>query len=148
MLCEKQLELITQIIHRQARFRIFAVLLGSPEFRDRAREDLAEIMREYSELAERAAAILPTDLWVEIKNLNGAMSDLLGTYDQKKTVDKKSAERIAGMDAKVALMSRVVLGVDALTDESLGIFSSTKGLERVAAIESDHYLQLARDKDA
>jgi hypothetical protein len=148
LLYAKQIELITQMIHKQARFRVYATILssGDPGFKDIARDDIGDCFKEYSETTEKAAALLPTELWVEIKRLETLMSELIDNYDKSAIINEESLLKLAGMDAKVALVSRVVLGVDELTEESLKLFSSTKGFERVAKIEPEYFEHLAKKK--
>ena len=50
------------------------------------------------------------------------------------------------MDTKVALASRVVLGIDELSEESLELFSSVKGFERVVKIEPEYFERLGKEK--
>lgn len=149
LLYAKQLELISQIIHKQARFRIFATILSgdNPQFVLRAREDIGKCMKDYSELTETAAAILPTDLWVAIRQLDDFMLELLVAYDENETVDKRTMLKLSGMDTKVALISRTVLGVDNLTDESLVLFSTAKDFKRVTRMEAALFERLVRNDD-
>lgn len=137
LLYSKQIELITQIIHRQGRFRVFATLLvgDDPTFKDRARDDIGGCVKDYSELKEKASAILPTDLWVEISQLSSYMTELAVNFDENGKLDEKDMVKLSAMDAKVALVSRALLGVDELSDESLKLFSSMKNFERLAKIE-------------
>jgi hypothetical protein len=147
LLYSKQVDLISKIIQKQARYRVYATVLSDDKtttFHERALEDIGECVKEYSELTERAAAILPTDLWVEIKRLSTAMTDLLGDYDEVSKIDQDKLITIMAIDAKVALLSRAVLGVDELTDESLRLFSSTKSFERLATLESKELEERAR----
>ena len=148
LLYAKQIELITQIVHKQARFRVYATILSGDDsrFKDIARDDIGNCNMEYSELTEKAAALLPTELWVEIKRLSRLMTELIVNYDKNAILDNNSLSKLAGMDTKVALVSRVVLGVDELTEESLKLFSSTKDFEKVAKIKSEYFERLAKKK--
>lgn len=114
LLYAKQIELITQIVHKQARFRIYATILSGDDatFKDIARDDIGNCVKEYSEMTEKASALLPTELWVEIKRLNSLMTELITNYDENAILDENSLSKLAGMDVKVALVSRVVLGID------------------------------------
>jgi hypothetical protein len=149
LLYSKQVELISKIIHKQARYRVYATVLSGDEtaaFHERALEDIGECVKEYSELTEQGAAILPTDLWVAIKHLSSAMTDLVVDYDEVSKIDQDKLLAIIAMDAKVALLSRAVLGVDELTDESLRLFSTRKGLESLTNIELRELEERARQK--
>ncbi len=97
-------------------------------------------------MTEKASALLPTELWVEIKRLSSLMTELITNYDENAILDENSLSKLAGMDAKVALVSRVVLGIDELIEESLKLFSSTKDFERVAKIEPAYFERLAKKK--
>lgn len=149
LLYSKQIELITQIIHKQGRFRIFATLLvgDDPTYKDQAREDIRVCVKDYSELTEKVAAILPTDLWVEIKQLSSYMTELVVNYDENGKLDEKDMVKLSGMDAKVALVSRALLGVDELSNESLKLFSSAQNFERLAIIEAKELTVLAERKN-
>jgi len=147
LLYSKQVELISKIIHKQARYRVYATVLSddvTAAFHERAREDIGERVKEYSELTEQAAAILPTDLWIEIKRLSTAMTDLVVDYDEVSKIDKDKLIAIMAIAAKVALLSRAVLGVDELSDESLKLFSKRKGFESATNIELSELEDLAR----
>ncbi len=147
LLYSKQVELISKIIHKQARYRVYATVLSGSEtavFHERARADIRECVKEYSELTEQAAAILPTDLWVEINRLSTSMTDLTVDYDATSKIDKDKLIEIVAIDAKVALLSRAVLGVDELTDESLRLFSKRKEFESLTNLELKELEERAR----
>ena len=148
LLYAKQIEVITQIIHKQARFRVYAVILSGEDstFKDVARDDIGNCTKEYSELTEKASALLPTDLWVEVKQLSNFITKVIANYDEKATIDEDSLSKLAGMDTKVAMVSRIILGIDELTEESLKLFSSAENLEKVAKIEFDYFERLAKKK--
>lgn len=139
LLYSKQIELITQIIGKQSRFRVFASLLvgDDPTYKDRARVDIGNCVKNYSELTEKAAAILPTELWIDIKRLSNYMTELVVIYDENRKLDKEHTAKLSAMDAKVALISRAVLGVDELTQESLELFSSGKNYEGLVKIGAE-----------
>ena len=132
LLYEKQIDLITEIIHKQSGFRIYATILSGkdPTFKERARNDIGDCTKDHSVLTEKAAILLPTDLWIAIKQLHNLMTEVLAQYDEKATLDENSLLKLAGMDTKVVLISRTVLGIDELTEESLKLFSSTKDFEK------------------
>jgi len=149
LLYSKQVELISKIIHKQARYRVYATVLSdaaTAAFHERALEDIGECVKEYSELTEQAAAILPTDLWIEIKRLSTAMTDLTVDYDEVSKIDEDKLIAIMAIDAKVALLSRAVLGVDELSDESLKLFSSPKSVDRLASLELEDLEDRARKR--
>jgi hypothetical protein len=148
-LYSRQVELISKIIHKQARYRVYSTVLSDAEtaaFHKRALEDIGDCVKEYSELTDQAAAILPTDLWIETKRLSNAMTAQLVNYDKTSKIDHDEMIAIIAIETKVALLSRAVLGVDELTDESLRLFSSSKGFENLTKIELNELEQLARER--
>lgn len=136
-LFSKQVELLSRIVHKQSRFRVYATILHGNDdtHKERAREDIAECFREFSELQEEAAAVLPTEVWVEIKKLCDDMSNILGKYDEKGGIEGANFKNLVARMTKVALVTRVVLGIDELTGESLSLFTASKDYERIANME-------------
>jgi len=140
LLYQKQLDLITQIIHKQERFRIYATILfgEDPEFKARAEEDIRICMKEYSELIEQATTLLPINLLAEIKILHNYMIKNLIAYDEKTKIENDFFSKLVEIETKVSVISRVVLGVDKLTKESLKLFSSTKLYDTALKMEFDN----------
>lgn len=132
----KQLDLIVSILQKQGRFRTFATILldANYPFLEQAREDIGECVMDYSKLTEEATAILPTDLWIEIRKLNSWMTDFLVSYDAEQPLAELRDYIV--IDAKVALIARALLGVDELSHESINLFSSQKRFERLSKISS------------
>lgn len=143
-LFSNQLELVIKIIHKQSRIRNFAIILSDNDdtFKKQARDDIGECIREFSEFQERAAAILPTELWIEIKYLNDEMTQMLADYDGSKSVTKDHLRELAARETKVALLSRAVIGTDELTEQSMKLFSEKNSLKRLANIEIDYFRKL------
>ncbi len=133
----KQVELLPRIVHKQSRFRVYAAILHGNDdtHKERAREDIAECFREFSELEEEAAAVLPTKVWAEIKKLSEDMSNVLIKYDEKGEIEEANFKNLVDRMTKVALVARVVLGIDELTDESLSLFAASKDYERIVNME-------------
>lgn len=149
-LFNQQLELIKKIIHKQERIRIyFTILSGSDDtFEEAARSDLGECVRDFSELQEEGAAILPTELWIEVKQLNNHVTHMLVLYDEGKGVSAENTVELVSRATKVALLSRVVLGIDELTEESLKLFSSKKSMDRIANLEIEHFKAMHDENNA
>jgi hypothetical protein len=149
-LFNKQLELITKIIHKQGRIRVFfTILSGSDDtYKELARDDIGECVKKFSELQEEGAAILPTELWVEVKQLNSQITGMLVEYDEGRGISENSMGDLVARETKVALLSRVVLGIDELTEESLKLFSSKMDIERIANIEVEHLKAMQEKADA
>lgn len=149
-LFNQQLDLVKKVVFKQARVRIYFTVLsdkGGP-FEDQAREDVGESIRDFSELQEEGAAIFPVELWIEVKQLNDVMTSILAAYDDGEGITKSEIEVFSAHAVKVALLSRAVLGIDELTNESLKLFSSEKSFKRVANLEVDHFKKLYRQKNS
>jgi hypothetical protein len=88
-LFKKQLDLISRIIKKQERIRIFTTILveGEDMFKNRARDDLQECVHEFSEMQYEGSAILPVELWLEVKRLNDYVLNLLVSYDHSNELD-------------------------------------------------------------
>lgn len=82
---------------------------------------------------------MPTELWVEVKQLNDQMAQMLVDYDEGKGLTEDSLRKLSAREAKVALLSRVVIGADELTEQSIKLFSNKKGFERLADMEIDYF---------
>ena len=143
-LFNRQLDLIARTIHKQGRFRIFATILAGEDetYKDQARKDIGDCTRDFSEIQEEGAAILPIKLWVEVKNLNDHMTGILVSYDEGSGISDDSFKILVAMMAKIALLSRAVIGADQLTEESLSIFSSKKEYENLVKIEIEHFRKI------
>lgn len=74
------------------------------------------------------------------------MTDLAVDDDEVSKIDQDKLIAIMAIEAKVALLSRAVLGVDELSDESLRLFSKRKRFESVTNIELSELEELARQK--
>jgi hypothetical protein len=149
LLYSKQIEMICKILSRQDRFRVFATILASDDklFHEEARNNIGNCLKEHSELIEEGEAIIPTDLWIEINKANSEMAGILSEYDNKNEIGNISIENFAAINTKVALISRLMLGVDELTDESLSLFSNKKEFEKVANIEALVFKKFAKLKN-
>ncbi len=148
-LFDNQLELITKIVHKQGRIRVFATILSSSDdrFKEQARDDIGKCLKEFSELQEEAAAILPTELWIEVKQLNDGMVQMLADYDEGKSVTEDCLRELIARETKVALLSRAVIGTDELTEQSMKLFSKKGDLERLSDIEIDYFRKMNDRED-
>lgn len=122
----QQLELVRKLVYKQGRVRVFFTLLAEKDgpFQEQARDDAGESIRDFSELQEEGAAILPVELWIEVKRLNDVMADILVSYDGGEGLAEDSMETLVAHSTKVGLLSRVLLGIDELTTESLKLYST------------------------
>jgi len=149
-LFKKQIDLISRIIHKQGRIRVYFTIMGAEDatFKEKARDDIGECVRDFSEMQDEAAGILPTELWVEIKRLNDQVVNLLVSYDHSTKIDPSGLTTLSAMMAKVALISRAVIGADELTEENLSLFSSTKHYINLANIEVEHFERISKKLNA
>jgi hypothetical protein len=149
LLYGRQLDLLIKIVHKQSRFKIFATLLmpGGIDYSEQAREDIGQILKEYSMLTEEAAAIIPTELWISIRECSSRMNDLVEKYDEGLLRSPDDMVAFTGIDTKVALMTRSFIGADKLSDESVKLFSTKKDLKRVTEMDVSEFENLAREKN-
>jgi len=140
-LFNKQVELVTKIIHKKERFRIYATILaGSDEsLKELARGDIGLCVRDFSELEEEGSAVLPVELWVEIRQLSSQMVNILVQYDINNMITERDMREFVARCTKVALISRAVIGADELTEESIKLFSSKKDFEELAGLEVKYF---------
>lgn len=137
----QQLDLVKKIVFKQGRVRVYFTVLmdkGGP-FEEQAREDAGESVRDFSEFQEEGAAILPVELWVEVKQLNDVMTDILVSYDDAGEITRDHMKSLVAHATKVGLLSRAVLGIDELTTESLKLYTSEKSFKRLADLEVEHF---------
>jgi hypothetical protein len=74
--------------------------------------------------------------------------NLLVSYDQSTELDISSLTTLSAMAAKVALISRSVIGADELTGENLSLFSNKKHFENLAKIEVEHFEKISKEVKA
>lgn len=140
----KQVETSVEIVHLQSRIRVFATLLSSKEspYLKEARRDIGEHYRQFVEAQEKAAVLLPVELWVEVKGLSDEMSDAIGEFDSQGIIEQGRMKTLIARMAKVALLSRVVIGSDELTEPSIELFSSQTEYVRIADLEIAHFEEI------
>jgi hypothetical protein len=133
LLYAKQLDLIVKILNTAGRIRVFTtILLGQDvQFKIEAREDLRIALKRLSRLSDDAAALLPTELFAEVRRLTDLAVDIAVKIDASHPA--QLSEFDAQM-AKTALMARALLGVDELSDESIALFAKRNSLERLSKI--------------
>lgn len=143
-LFNKQIDIITRIMHQQSRFRVFATILAGEDdaYKEQVREDIGTCTKDFSEIQEESAAILPTELWVEVKKLNDLMTKSLVSYDEGTGISEDSFKTLVALMAKIALLARAVIGADELTEESLSLFSSKQEYRNLADIEIDYFIKM------
>jgi hypothetical protein len=140
-LFNKQLELVIKIMQKKEQFRIFATILtGSDEsYKILAREDIGLCVKNFSDLEEEGSALLPVELWVEIRQLSAQMIAILVEYDNSNGITEGVMREFVSRCAKVALLCREVIGVDELTKESLKLLSQKKDYENLFSLEVKYF---------
>jgi len=143
----KQLNLIERIIRTQGRVRAFVTILAGKDnaYKEQAREDVVSCVKEFFSIQDEGAAILPTQLWVEVKKLNDYMASILVSYDEEENISENDFKTLVAMMAKVCLLSRLVIGADELTEESIKLFSSKKEYDKLANIEIEEFKKIQKN---
>ena len=63
----------------------YTILAGEEDiYKDQARDDIGDCTKDFSEIQEEGAAVLPVELWVDVKNINDQMTTILIEYDEVK----------------------------------------------------------------
>ena len=137
----KQIEMAIEVIHLQSRIRVFATILSSEEspFLEKARHDIGEYFRKFTEAEEKAAVIFPVELWVEIRILSDEISNAIDEFDSQGVSHKARMKTLIARITKVALLARTVIGSDELSEQAINLFSSRKAYARVADLKVTHF---------
>jgi len=134
LLYARQLDLILRILRVVGRARLCATILVSDDetFKEQARDDMRIAVSRLSHLTNDAAALLPTDLFAEVRKLSDIAVDVVSKIEES---EPTTSIRLEAQAAKTALMARALLGVDELSDESMKLISGKSPLLRLSAIE-------------
>ena len=118
--------------------RTYSIILADPsgKFSERARQDLGEAVPKLSRLTDTAAAILPTDVYIELNRLQTSVIGFLADCDEGQ-IDEAFPKTLGVRAVKVALLARSILGIDELSEESIKLFGSTKEVQRLASLTAD-----------
>jgi len=149
MLYKEQLKFIKDILSVLGKVRNYAIILVSDDetFKEEARADLGESTKEISELTEITAAILPTEIWVEVRKARELIIDFAVRYDAGDDLTIEELHPIVGSSAKIALMSRAALGVDELSEDTLKLFSSTKAFQRLVDLDNSYFESISKNNN-
>jgi hypothetical protein len=146
LLYSKQIDVALRFTQLIGKVRTLGPIVLDPttaQFREQAIDDLRVIVRELSELSDTAAALLPTELWVEVQQAKEVVVDFLVAYDEGGDVGWFPV-KLAGHSTKTALLARVYLGVDELSDESARLFTRKRRLKAVAALDPQELVESVR----
>jgi hypothetical protein len=92
--------------------------------------------------------MLPTELYIEVSSLSRVVADFLVEHDAGKDTSW-FPDDLAGHSAKTALLSRVFLGVDKLSDESAKLFGARDGISNVGKLApADIVRSVRKDNDS
>ncbi|RZI40508.1 hypothetical protein EGT07_22980 [Herbaspirillum sp. HC18] len=146
-LFQRQMELGEEIVHLQARMRIFSSLLATKGFErtEEARRDLGESYVQFSKTEERAAVIFPVHLWKEVRDVSNSIAEIMAEYDTTQDIKPTTMQSFIARSTKVALLVRELIGVDELTDQSLSLFSRKKSFDRLSNLEVDFFKKMHAD---
>lgn len=143
-LYSKQLGLAQSMFKIFGQIRIFAILLSpESEYRDRARSDMRSLVKSLSTMTDEAAVLFPTDVYVEVKRVGDAITSFVANCDAGK-YEKSALDQLASQEAKAALMVRILLGIDELSEESIRLFSKNDSLTKLANISPLDFLAIRR----
>jgi len=136
-LFSKQIDLISDINFKMCRFRVFASVLSEPNspFMEQAKQDLRTCFKEFCELEEKGAVLLPVELWINLKSTHDSMSEIVSESESNSCIKNDSLKKLIAVLTKTALISRSVTGADELTEQAIGIFSNNKSFKRVAELD-------------
>jgi len=148
-LFEKQLELMTDINFKMARFRVFAIVLSQKDsqFFDQASKDLRTCFKEFSELEAKGAVLLPVELWVNLGETHCCMSNLITDFEEKQLVEGDRLTTLIAAFTKTALISRSLTGADELSQQAIGLFSSRTRFKRVNDIDASVFESLVEQRN-
>lgn len=144
-LYREQVELTLRILRTSGRAKLFAAVLAdedSPHL-ERAREDLRRRIMELARLSDSAAAILPTELYVEVRRLANLFSEYSEAFDEKVDLTEFPG-KFAGHMGKTAILARTYLGVDQLSAESARLFTTKRKLKEIAATSPEEVTRIIK----
>lgn len=149
-LFSKQLDLITDINFKMSRFRVFAIVLSEEDspFFEQASQDLRKCYKEFCELEEQGAVLLPVELLTNLKSTQSCMNGIISELESKNIVTKDSLKALIAAFTKTALISRSVTGADELTQQAIGLFSSDKSFKRLTELDSSVLENIVEKKNA
>ncbi len=143
LLYSRQLGLVVPLLRTVGRIRVLTTILVSEDgqFKEEARSDVGLAVQRLSELSDSAAALLPTQLFAEVRRLSALAVDVLVNVDAGRNAASVAAQ-LDAQAAKTALMARALLGVDELSDESMALFAEGESLQRLSSVGLRHFRRL------
>ncbi|MCO7594242.1 MULTISPECIES: hypothetical protein [Pseudomonas] len=140
-LFSRQLDMAMQVSHLLSRIRLDVIILSAEDERHHheARTSLGGYFKDFAELEERSAVILPLELWLELQGQSQIICELIQEYEEQGVIASSSVRRYEAGMAKVALLCRTITGVDQLSEHAISLFSSRKDYKRIVDMEISHF---------
>ena len=136
VLYTKQTELALMIFRASgSAINLIVLLLPDSEHQDQARDDLSELVVEFTQMSYEAAILFPVELYVAFKRVSETITNVLLEYDEGRDITA-SLDALQAADTRWALMARQSIGVDELSAESLQLHSKKNALERFSSVET------------
>jgi len=143
LLYARQLALSLSILHLVGRMRVLVILMAPDgEQKARARKDFGRAVHRMSVLADQAAVLLPAQVFGVVRALSSRVAAFLAEWDEGRAPGGYEDE-LLGQGLKLALMARTLLGIEELSDESVGLFTKKKHLQELAEIGEEDLLHLS-----
>lgn len=142
----KQVDLVSQVLLTIGRIRIFIAMAIDPEspYQKQARDDLGKKVKILSELCDTAAALLPTELYAEVRQTERFVVDFVVNLDEGNGVSEFPA-KLDSYAAKTVLVARACLGIDELSEESLALFASPRELAKLSKLKPEEIMREIRN---
>jgi len=145
-LYEKQLGHLMDIMRVIGRIRVYVTITVDPENDDVkiwAENHLRATVSELSQLEDISAAILPVEIYFEIKVYVDLVTEYLVDYDSNEKVNK-ILDKLNNHAAKIGLLARVYLGIDELSVESAKLFMKIKHIKKLSEINTEELIRRIR----
>ena len=151
-LFKEQLQLLTGVIKTQGKIRLLlGIVCGDFDDGNEKEyfiEELNECIKIFIEYEDIGAAILPTEIWIELKQLNEHISNVFVKYKETNAISDDDTSEFVARSLKMALLSRALLGINELSEESLKLFSSEKSIKNITDIEISHFKEMHKNANS
>jgi hypothetical protein len=143
LLYARQLALSLSILHLVGRMRVLVILMAPDgEQKERAREDFGRAVHRMSVLSDQAAVLFPAQVFGVVRSLSSRAAAFLVEWNEGRAPGGYG-EELSGQSLKLALMARTLLGIEELSDESVGLFTKKRHLQELAEIGDEDLLHLS-----
>jgi len=149
LLYQKQTVLVTDMLETIALVDVFCGIalttVADESTRQKAWTELQEQLSRLALLGARAAALLPNEVYLALGNYHHVAVRIL-VDSGAGSADHALLAEVRARSAHVVACARALLGVEALSKETLALFSGDS-LERVAQTDLNHYLAVVRQAE-